>query len=63
MPITFGDSSKCQLDAMQNFNGFRLRAYPLIGILLGGGWALKFKFAELSMLQTKTKKKAGRKAM
>ena len=40
---------------MENFNGFRLRAYPLIGVLLGGGWALKFKFAELSMLQTKTK--------
>ncbi|HCM34433.1 MULTISPECIES: hypothetical protein [Chryseobacterium] len=42
-------------DSMQNFTGFRLRAYPLIGILLGSGWALKFKFAELSMLQTKVK--------
>lgn len=42
-------------ESMENFNGFRLRAYPLIGIVLGGGWALKFKFAELSMLQTKTK--------
>lgn len=40
-------------ESMENFNGFRLRAYPLIGIVLGGGWALKFKFAELSMLQTK----------
>lgn len=40
---------------MQNFNGHRLRAYPLVAIFLGGGWALKFKFAELSMLQTKTK--------
>lgn len=42
-------------ESMENFNGFRLRAYPLIGIVLGGGWALKFKFAELSMLQTKAK--------
>jgi len=41
--------------SMQNFNGYRLRAYPLVAIFLGGGWALKFKFAELSMLQTKTK--------
>lgn len=36
-----------------HFNGYRLRAYPLIIVLLGGGWALSFKFAELSMLQTK----------
>ncbi|MCQ9635368.1 hypothetical protein MP478_05445 [Chryseobacterium sp. WG14] len=49
-------------DSMQNFNGFRLRAYPLIGILLGGGWALKFKFAELSMLQTKTKQEGWTKS-
>lgn len=42
-------------ESMENFNGYRLRAYPLIGIVLGGGWALKFKFAELSMLQTKAK--------
>lgn len=42
-------------ESMENFNGYRLRAYPLIGILLGSGWALKFKFAELSMLQTKAK--------
>lgn len=41
--------------SMQDFNGYRLRAYPLVAIFLGGGWALKFKFAELSMLQTKTK--------
>lgn len=41
--------------SMENFNGFRLRAYPMIGIVVGSGWALKFKFAELSMLQTKTK--------
>ncbi|AZA77355.1 hypothetical protein EG347_07460 [Chryseobacterium sp. G0186] len=49
-------------DTMHNFNGFRLRAYPLIGILLGGGWALKFKFAELSMLQTKTKEEGWTKS-
>lgn len=42
-------------ESMENFNGYRLRAYPLIGVVLGGGWALKFKFAELSMLQTKAK--------
>ena len=47
---------------MENFNGYRLRAYPLIGILLGGGWALKFKFAELSMLQTKTKEEGWTKS-
>lgn len=41
--------------SMQNFSGYRLRAYPLFAVFLGGGWALKFKFAELSMLQTKTK--------
>ncbi len=41
--------------SMENFNGFRLRAYPIFAIFLGGGWALKFKFAELSMLQTKVK--------
>ncbi|WP_300675487.1 hypothetical protein [Soonwooa sp.] len=41
--------------AMNNFNGFRLRAYPLFAVFLGSGWALKFKFAELSMLQTKVK--------
>ena len=40
---------------MEAFNGFRLRAYPMLAIFLGGGWALKFKFAELSMLQTKAK--------
>ncbi len=40
---------------MEDFNGFRLRAYPMLAIFLGGGWALKFKFAELSMLQTKAK--------
>jgi hypothetical protein len=47
---------------MENFNGYRLRAYPLIGIVLGGGWALKFKFAELSMLQTKTKEEGWTKS-
>jgi hypothetical protein len=46
-----------QLDTsgpMENFNGFRLRAYPMLAVFMGSGWALKFKFAELSMLQTKT---------
>lgn len=34
----------------QSFRGYRLRAYPMLGVLLGKGWALKFKFGELSML-------------
>lgn len=34
----------------QSFQGYRLRAYPMLGVLLGNGWALKFKFGELSML-------------
>ncbi|SIQ46213.1 hypothetical protein SAMN05880574_11375 [Chryseobacterium sp. RU37D] len=51
----WGQQLSSAMSSMENFNGYRLRAYPLIGILLGGGWALKFKFAELSMLQTKTK--------
>ena len=34
----------------QSFKGYRLRAYPMLGVLLGKGWALKFKFGELSML-------------
>ncbi|MFV0531081.1 MAG: hypothetical protein ACK5MD_06545 [Flavobacteriales bacterium] len=38
---------------MDTFTGYRLRAYPLVAVFLGGGWALKFKFAELSLLQTK----------
>ncbi|MCC3214889.1 hypothetical protein LIV57_06365 [Chryseobacterium sp. X308] len=58
----WGQQLSTAADAMQNFNGFRLRAYPLIGILLGGGWALKFKFAELSMLQTKTKEEGWTKS-
>ncbi|WP_288374445.1 hypothetical protein [uncultured Chryseobacterium sp.] len=58
----WGQQLSAAADAMQNFNGFRLRAYPLIGILLGGGWALKFKFAELSMLQTKTKEEGWTKS-
>lgn len=49
-------------ETMESFNGYRLRAYPLIGIVLGGGWALKFKFAELSMLQTKTKQEGWTKS-
>ncbi|MDR6919462.1 MULTISPECIES: hypothetical protein [Chryseobacterium] len=58
----WGQQQSIAADEMQNFNGFRLRAYPLIGILLGGGWALKFKFAELSMLQTKTKQEGWTKS-
>ena len=58
----WGQQLSTAADAMQNFNGFRLRAYPLIGIVLGGGWALKFKFAELSMLQTKTKEEGWTKS-
>jgi hypothetical protein len=57
----WGQQQSTTADAMQNFNGFRLRAYPLIGILLGGGWALKFKFAELSMLQTKQRRRLDEK--
>jgi hypothetical protein len=60
--LCLGTAAMATADAMQNFNGFRLRAYPLIGILLGGGWALKFKFAELSMLQTKTKEEGWTKS-
>ncbi|MBO9640882.1 hypothetical protein [Siphonobacter aquaeclarae] len=37
------------------YQGYRLRAYPMLGVLLGKGWALKFKFGELSMLTTKAK--------
>ena len=48
---------------MEAFNGFRLRAYPMLAIFLGGGWALKFKFAELSMLQTKAKGEGWTKVM
>lgn len=51
----WGQQVSTTAESMENFNGYRLRAYPLIGIVLGGGWALKFKFAELSMLQTKAK--------
>ncbi|UIR55787.1 hypothetical protein LZQ00_16160 [Sphingobacterium sp. SRCM116780] len=51
----WGKKSSDVSASMQNFNGYRLRAYPLFAVFLGGGWALKFKFAELSMLQTKVK--------
>lgn len=51
----WGQQVSTTAQSMENFNGYRLRAYPLIGIVLGGGWALKFKFAELSLLQTKAK--------
>ncbi len=39
----------------EKFSGYRLRAYPMLGVLLGHGWALKFKFGELSNLMTKPK--------
>lgn len=39
----------------QDFTGYRLRAYPMLGVLLGKGWALKFKFGELSNLCIKPK--------
>lgn len=41
--------------ALTPYTGYRLRAYPMLGILLGKGWALKFKFGELSLLSTKAK--------
>ncbi|MCK0203008.1 hypothetical protein ACT4R9_04585 [Ornithobacterium rhinotracheale] len=37
----------------EKYDGYRLRAYPMLGVFLGNGWALKFKFGELSMLSTK----------
>lgn len=37
------------------YKGFRLRAYPMLGVALGKGWALKFKFGELSVLSTRAK--------
>lgn len=40
---------------LQSYHGYRLRAYPMIGVALGRGWSLKFKFGELSLLSTKTK--------
>ncbi len=39
----------------QSFEGYRLRAYPMLAVLLGKGWALKFKFGELSLLSTAPK--------
>lgn len=51
----WGQQLSTTTDLMENVNGYRLRAYPMIGIVVGGGWGLKFKFAELSMLQTKAK--------
>lgn len=41
------------VDNPAKFTGYRLRAYPMLGVLLGKGWALKFKFGELSNLMTK----------
>lgn len=36
-----------------NYNGYLFRIYPLVGIVLGHGWALKAKFCELSFQRTK----------
>lgn len=38
-----------------SYNGYLLRAYPLVGISLGKGWALKAKVAELSYKKKRSK--------
>ncbi|MNZ98322.1 hypothetical protein D3C78_1176020 [compost metagenome] len=38
-----------------NYNGYLLRVYPIAGILLGKGWALKAKWGELSYSSLKGK--------
>jgi len=40
---------------MQDFSGYRLKLYPMLAIFAGRGWTLRFKFAEMSLLQTKAK--------
>lgn len=35
------------------YNGFLLRLYPIVGVMLGHGWTLKAKFSELSFERTK----------
>ncbi len=35
------------------YNGFLLRLYPIVGVMLGHGWTLKAKFSELSLERTK----------
>ncbi|WKS95093.1 hypothetical protein [Riemerella columbina] len=37
----------------EKYNGYRLRAYPMLALFLGNGWSVKFKFGELSLLSTK----------
>lgn len=36
-----------------SYDGFLARAYPIVAVSLGNGWALKAKFCELSYEQTK----------
>ena len=38
----------------QNYSGYLLRAYPIVAVLLGKGWALKAKFGEISFNHTTT---------
>ncbi|KUJ61747.1 hypothetical protein AR687_11045 [Flavobacteriaceae bacterium CRH] len=38
----------------QNYSGYLLRAYPIVAVLLGKGWALKAKFGEISYNHTNT---------
>lgn len=38
-----------------SYNGYLFRVYPLVGINLGKGWALKAKVAELSYKKTHSK--------
>lgn len=51
----WGKSPGVPTGELTPYQGYRLRAYPMLGVLLGKGWALKFKFGELSMLTTKAK--------
>ncbi|HFK5504934.1 hypothetical protein [Elizabethkingia anophelis] len=44
-----------EVPRMQDYNGYRLKFYPMLAIFAGGGWTLRFKFAEMSLLQTKAK--------
>lgn len=36
-----------------DYNGYLLRVYPIVSVVLGHGWALKAKFCELSYQSTK----------
>ncbi|MYY27357.1 hypothetical protein EH152_18245 [Elizabethkingia anophelis] len=44
-----------EIPSMHNFSGYRLKFYPVLAIFAGKGWTLRFKFAEMSLLQTKAK--------